>query len=192
MLNWMRGVILRPVQGLTVAQLDYLHDAKANTIGALLLHLAAIERLYQIHTFEGKKWNDWDDTTKKQWDIAASLGKDARKSIKGHNLAYYLDKLREVREHTLASYKNAMTPGSCKSIPPGSRENRRTITASGFTCANTNQTTTARSNGSKAGCRRERIGIAPAAAGRLRSARSTLGRGSGRRAGSSRAAGQVD
>ena len=58
MLNWMRGGILRPVQGLTVAQLDYLHDAKANTIGSLLLHLAAIERLYQIHTFEGRKWND--------------------------------------------------------------------------------------------------------------------------------------
>lgn len=102
MLNWMRGAILEPVKGLTVAQLDYLHDAKANTIGSLLLHLAAIERLYQIHTFEGKKWNDWDDMTKKQWDVAANLGKDARKSIKGNNLAYYLDKLKEGREHTLA------------------------------------------------------------------------------------------
>jgi uncharacterized damage-inducible protein DinB len=102
MLNWMRGVILRPVQGLTVTQLDYLHDAKANTIGALLLHLAAIERLYQIHTFEGKKWNDVDDKTKKRWDAAASLGKEARKSIKGNNLAYYLDNLKEVREYTLA------------------------------------------------------------------------------------------
>ena len=26
MLNWMRGAILEPVRGLTVAQLDYLHD----------------------------------------------------------------------------------------------------------------------------------------------------------------------
>ena len=48
MLNVMRRAVLEPVQGLTVAQLDYLHDAKANTIGALLHHLAAIERLYQI------------------------------------------------------------------------------------------------------------------------------------------------
>jgi uncharacterized damage-inducible protein DinB len=102
MLNWMRGVILQPVRGLTVAQLDYLHDAKANTIGALLLHLAAIERLYQVHTFDGRKWNDVDDNDKKQWGAAAGLGKDARKSIKGNNLAYYLDKLKEVREHTLA------------------------------------------------------------------------------------------
>ena len=102
MLNWMRGVILRPVQGLTVPQLDYLHDAKANTIGALLLHLAAIERQYQIHTFEDKKWGDWDDKTKKQWNAAADLGKEARKSIKGNNLAYYLDQLKQVRANTLA------------------------------------------------------------------------------------------
>ncbi len=102
MLNWMRGGILQPVQGLSVAQLDYLHDAKANTIGAMLLHLAAIERLYQIHTFDGKKWDDWEEKDKKQWGVAASLCKEARKSIKGNNLAYYLDKLKEVREHTLA------------------------------------------------------------------------------------------
>src|SRR6476469_8793642 len=34
MLNWMRTAILQPVKGLTVAQLDHLHDAKANSIGA--------------------------------------------------------------------------------------------------------------------------------------------------------------
>src|SRR5688572_17625801 len=34
MLNWMRGAILQPVQKLSVPQLDYLHDAKANTIGS--------------------------------------------------------------------------------------------------------------------------------------------------------------
>jgi uncharacterized damage-inducible protein DinB len=106
MLNWMRPVVLQSVKGLTVAQLDYLHDAKANTVGALLLHLAAIERLYQIHTFEGKKWGDWDDTTKKQWDAPAGLGAAARKSIKGNKLAYYLDILKEVREQTLAELRN--------------------------------------------------------------------------------------
>ena len=66
MLNWMRGVVLGSVQGLRVAQLDHLHDAKANSIGALLLHLAAIERHYQIHTFEGRKWNDWDEKDRRQ------------------------------------------------------------------------------------------------------------------------------
>jgi len=102
MLNWMRGAILGPVKGLSAAQLDHLHDAKANSIGALLLHLAAIERLYQVHTFEGRNWGDFDDETKKEWNLPANLGTDARKRIKGHDLTYYLDKLRTVRAHTLA------------------------------------------------------------------------------------------
>jgi uncharacterized damage-inducible protein DinB len=105
MLNWMRASILQPVQGLTVAQLDHLHDAKANSIGALLLHLAAIECLYQINTFEGKKWGDVRSETEKEWGAAARLGDEARKSIKGHELAYYLGKLKEVREHTLAELR---------------------------------------------------------------------------------------
>jgi uncharacterized damage-inducible protein DinB len=90
---------------LTVAQLDHLHDAKANSIGALLLHLAAIECLYQINTFEGKKWGDVRSETEKEWGAAARLGDEARKSIKGHELAYYLGKLKEVREHTLAELR---------------------------------------------------------------------------------------
>lgn len=105
MLNVMRRTVLGSIQGLTVAQLDYLHDAKANTIGALLNHLAAIERLYQVHTFEGKKWGDWDELTKKQWEAAAALGPAARKKIKGNQLAFYLDMLREGREHTLAELR---------------------------------------------------------------------------------------
>jgi uncharacterized damage-inducible protein DinB len=105
MLNWMRASILRPVQGLTMAQLDHLHDEKANSIGALLLHLAAIERLYQINTFEGKKWGEVKTETEKEWGAAARLGDEARKSIKGHELAYYLGKLKEVREHSLAELR---------------------------------------------------------------------------------------
>ncbi|HET9745493.1 MAG TPA: hypothetical protein VFP97_07270, partial [Chitinophagaceae bacterium] len=46
MMNWMRSVILRPVQSMTMEQLDYLHDPKSNTIGAMLLHLAATEKYY--------------------------------------------------------------------------------------------------------------------------------------------------
>ena len=105
MLTWMRNAILQPVQGLTVKQLDYLHDSKANSIGALLLHLAAIERLYQLNTFEGRKWDDWDELTVKEWGVPAGLGEAARQAIRGHELAYYLDRLREGREHTLAELR---------------------------------------------------------------------------------------
>jgi hypothetical protein len=117
MLNWMRSSILQPVQGLTMAQLDHLHDEKANSIGALLLHLAAIERLYQINTFEGKKWGDVPSETEKEWGAAARLGDEGRKSIKGHQLSYYLGKLKEVRSTPSRNFKSEMMRGSCRSIP---------------------------------------------------------------------------
>jgi len=59
MMNWMRMVILAPVRGMGISDLDYLVDENANSIGAMLMHLAATERFYQIHTFENKAWGDW-------------------------------------------------------------------------------------------------------------------------------------
>jgi uncharacterized damage-inducible protein DinB len=105
MLTWMRDAILQPVQGFTMKQLDYLHDSKANSIGALLLHLAAVEREYQLNTFEGRKWDDWDELTVKEWGVPAGLGEAARQTIRGYELAYYLDRLREVRQHTFAELR---------------------------------------------------------------------------------------
>jgi hypothetical protein len=105
MMNWMRMIVLSPVQKMTVEQLDYLHDARANTIGALLLHLAATEKYYQLHTFERKEWGTWDDTIKKQWDIPMRLGAKARETIKGNDLNYYLNILKETREHTISEFK---------------------------------------------------------------------------------------
>ena len=122
MLTWMRRVILYPVEGLTVAQLDYLHDDKANTIGALLLHLAATERYYQLHTFEGKKWGDWDDSIKKRWDTAMNLGEAARKEIKGNQLSYYLNALKEVRDQTLAELRKRDDAWLMKVIPESGKE----------------------------------------------------------------------
>jgi len=48
---------------------------KANSIGALLLHLAAVERLYQLNTFEGAKWDDWDELTVKEWGVPGRFGR---------------------------------------------------------------------------------------------------------------------
>jgi len=101
MLNWMRAEILLPVQGLRIEDLDYLHDDNANSFGAMLWHLAATERFYQIHTFEGRKWGEWDDKDVLDWNIASGLGDKARETIKGNNLEFYLKKLKDVRKHTL-------------------------------------------------------------------------------------------
>jgi len=101
MLNWMRMVILNPVKGMSVQDLDYVIDDKANSIGAMLWHLAATERFYQIHTFEGKKWGDWSKEDDEMWSTAMGLGDNARKEIKGNELEFYLEKLESVRAHTL-------------------------------------------------------------------------------------------
>ena len=37
--------------------------------------------------------------------MPAGLGENARQTIRGHELAYYLDRLREVRAHTLAELR---------------------------------------------------------------------------------------
>src|SRR5688572_8909772 len=97
MMTWMRRVILNPVKNMTVEQLDYLHDVHSNSIGAMLLHLAATERFYQVHTFENKKWGDWNDQDKKRFGVAMGLGDSARNSIKGNSLDFYLNTLKEVR-----------------------------------------------------------------------------------------------
>src|SRR6266513_276163 len=124
MLTWMRNTILEPVQGLAVTQLDYLHDSKANSIGALLLHLAAIERLYQLNIFEGRKWDDWDELTMKDWGVAAGLGEAARQTIRRHELSYYLNRLREGREHTLEELRKRVESQRTGQVDQGSAARR--------------------------------------------------------------------
>ena len=105
MLAFTREQVLHNVKGLSQQDLDFLLDAKANTIGALLLHLAATETYYQLSTFGGMKWGSWSEEVKKKWDISMNLGEPARKAIKGNNLDYYLDALHEVRDNSLAEFR---------------------------------------------------------------------------------------
>jgi uncharacterized damage-inducible protein DinB len=103
MMNWMRSTVLMSVTNMKKEELDYLHDAKSNTIGAMLLHLAATEAFYQANTFEGR--GDYNATEKARWSAAMSLGTEARKQVKGNNLGYYLNILNETREKTLTEFK---------------------------------------------------------------------------------------
>lgn len=105
MLDFTRRQVLNNVKGLSQQDLDFLLDAKANTIGALLLHLAATETYYQMNTFDGMKWGSWSEEVKKKWDIPMNLGEPARKAIKGNSPDYYLDALHQIREKTLAEFR---------------------------------------------------------------------------------------
>ena len=106
-LTWMRDAngVLRATEKLSQADLDYLFDKNANSIGALMLHLAATETYYQMNTFDGMKWDSWSADIKKKWDAAMDLGDAGRASIKGHDRDYYVNILHEVREKTLAEFR---------------------------------------------------------------------------------------
>jgi len=105
MMTWMRAAVLRSVKGMSQKDLDYLLDDKANTIGAMLMHLGATDRIYQINTFENNPLKDLPVSFKEKWDVAMELGEPARKAIKGHDLDYYLNLIGETREQTLAEFR---------------------------------------------------------------------------------------
>ena len=101
MMNWMRDVILGSVRGMSQRELDYLHDKDSNSIGAMLWHLAATERFYQLNTFDERRWGDWPDKDDDEFSVAMSLGDAGRATLKGHSLDFYLEKLERVRAISL-------------------------------------------------------------------------------------------
>jgi hypothetical protein len=102
---FMRAQVLNSVKGMSQKDLDFLLDDKANRIGALLMHLAAVEKFFQVNTFEGlapaKLPNEW----KEKWGMPMDLGEPARKAIVGNGVEYYLNILSETREKTLAEFR---------------------------------------------------------------------------------------
>lgn len=117
MMTWMRNVVVLGVQHLKKEDLDYLHDPTSNTIGAMLLHLAATERQYQLRTFE---WNtDFKGDGKINWDAAMRLGDQGRKYIKGYPLDYYLTILQDTRQATINEFKKRDDNWLAKVDPAG-------------------------------------------------------------------------
>ena len=98
MLTYIRQGLVKNVSGLSPGDLDHLHDTKANSIGALLAHAAAVERWYQILTFEDRRPSAAEEAA---WPPGLDLGEQARTQIKGHELQHYLADLASTREATL-------------------------------------------------------------------------------------------
>jgi uncharacterized damage-inducible protein DinB len=100
MLTYARHTTVRAVDGLTREQLDHLHDERSNSIGALLAHIAAVERGYQLVTFEEREPTAAENDA---WSAALTLGEKGRHEIRGHELQFYIDELRRTRDATLAA-----------------------------------------------------------------------------------------
>lgn len=102
MLNNLSSRVERTVKNLDQKELDYLLDEKANTIGSLIMHLIATEVIYQSYTF-GKDNKYEDDTF--DWNMALSLGEEARSEIKGQDVEFYFDLWKKVRAKTIKELK---------------------------------------------------------------------------------------
>jgi uncharacterized damage-inducible protein DinB len=93
MLGYARRTTHQAIEGLTAAQLDHRHDAQSNSIGALLLHIAAVELWYQTQTFERREWTAEEEEQWLEWI-------ELRANITGRPLEFYLDTLASIRART--------------------------------------------------------------------------------------------
>lgn len=106
MMNWMRDVVLDQVRGMSIRELDYVHDEDSNSIGSMLWHLAGTERFYQGNTLDGKMWDGLSPSDSAKWSAASNLGYQGRSQIQGYDIDFYLELLENVRNFTLQEFKN--------------------------------------------------------------------------------------
>ncbi|WNF24192.1 DinB family protein [Mesobacillus jeotgali] len=101
MMNYVRSTTLEAVEGLTIEELDFLIHDGANSIGMLLAHMAAVERIYQIVTFEKR-----DPTAEEEEALAAGLdlGEKGKAAFNGFPLEHYLADLEAEREDTYRKF----------------------------------------------------------------------------------------
>jgi uncharacterized damage-inducible protein DinB len=102
MLEDLKGRVTNSVVNLNQSETDFLLDKDANRIGALILHLAATEKYYQVYTFENRGFNQEEQ---KNWALALDLGDKARETIKNQPMGYYLKIWSDVRKETLRLLK---------------------------------------------------------------------------------------
>ncbi|WP_017186586.1 DinB family protein [Alkalibacillus haloalkaliphilus] len=103
MLEHSRDVTLSEISNFKKSDLDYLPNDSSNSIGSLLSHIASIEFVHQVVSFEKRGLTN-DEYLK--WGAALELGDKAREVIRNHSIDYYLAELSQVREKTLTYLKS--------------------------------------------------------------------------------------
>jgi uncharacterized damage-inducible protein DinB len=103
MLEHTRAVTLSDIETLSQHDLDYVSDQGSNSIGSLIMHIAAIEYVHGLITFENRDFNssEWE-----KWGPAIELGEKARQKFHGEPLEFYLKELTQVRENTLEQLRH--------------------------------------------------------------------------------------
>ncbi len=101
MMNYARSTTLQAVRDLSVDELDAVPPGFSNSIGMLLAHVAATDRLYQTASFEGV--DPYETEVYAPFVGAMSFGKDGAR-VQGRTLEELLAQLAEVREETLRQF----------------------------------------------------------------------------------------
>jgi len=97
MMDDLKSRVKSSVVDLNLAETDFLLDEDANRIGAMILHLAATEKYYQLLTFENRGFNDKE---KEEWEVALGLGESGREKLVGKPISYYLNIWDNIRKET--------------------------------------------------------------------------------------------
>ena len=98
MMAYARSTTLQAVQGMSVAELDAIAPGFSNSVGMLLAHIAATDRMYQAASFEGRDAFEAPDYAPYQG--AMTFGWKGEK-VKGRTLEDLLAELESIRTHTL-------------------------------------------------------------------------------------------
>lgn len=101
MLEDLKSRVTRSVSSLSQEETDFLLDENANRIGAMIYHLAATEKYYQVYTFENRGFNE----SESKWAAALGLGENGREKFQNKPIQYYLDIWNDVRKETLRLLK---------------------------------------------------------------------------------------
>lgn len=108
MMNYTRDTTFRAVQGLTIEELDFLVHPKANSIGMLLAHFAAVEKYYQIHTFENREMNEEEEA---ELLVGLELGEKAQQLFRGQPLEFYLKDYKTFEKPHSKNFKHSLMNG---------------------------------------------------------------------------------
>ncbi|MFW9966390.1 MAG: DinB family protein [Candidatus Thorarchaeota archaeon] len=111
-----RGRLLRVVEDLTDREIDYSPDMKnIETIGTLLLHIAAVEWSWIFEDIDGEEM-DYE-----KWKHAFALREDIPQLTK-QGLQFYIDRLLGVRSDVFARLRNLDDSKLHKLVDVGSAE----------------------------------------------------------------------
>jgi uncharacterized damage-inducible protein DinB len=104
MLEYLKDDIVSSTRGLNALETDFQFDEKANSIGAIILHITAVEAAYQKYSFGEEIFNTYEKEEKELLEISLDLDK-TKEILKDKPIKYYLDMYKKVRKRTLKEFK---------------------------------------------------------------------------------------